>query len=203
MSMQNRTVRERRFDIDIAFAVMIGCLLIGVLAGVLAYCFMDNSISSQLIDANTEYLEFRKENDFGRILIDSFFVSTLFIGAEFLCGLFALGLLPALGVLIYKGMGIGVILSQGYTIYESSRIVSLIAIIVPAAIVSCYGAALAAKEAVRLSGRLLLILFSNDSFTGLSEHFRAYGVRFLCIEAIISVSAAVDCVCSVFLASKL
>ncbi|MBR1384393.1 MAG: stage II sporulation protein M [Ruminococcus sp.] len=201
--MQNRSVGERSYDIDRAFTFLAGCLLIGILAGVIAYCFMDNPLSDSLSRANSEYISFRQNNNLGRILADSFFTSSLFIGAMFLSGMFALGQLLSLGVLLIRGIGIGAILSQSYYTYQGDKLIYTVLIIVPAAIISCYGLVLAAKEAVRLSTRLLIVLLSNDSFGGFAETFKAYGVSFLFVEAVISVSAAIDCVFSLLLSDKI
>ena len=145
--MQYRSSKTGFRDIDIAMAVMIGTLLLGTVLGTLSYCFMPQSTVDLLSAAVKDFVGFRQTADFGHILIRSFFTATLFIAAEFLLGIFALGQLPELLVLVYRGSGLGIILSQAYVTTQKSRIVLVILFIVPAAVISCYALSLAAKEA--------------------------------------------------------
>ncbi len=201
--MQYKSERTGFKDIDIAMSVMIGALLLGTVFGTLSYCFMPQSTVDLLSGAVKDFVGFRQTADFGHILIRSFFTATLFIGAEFLMGLFALGQLPELLVLIYRGSGLGIILSQAYVNADRSRLVLVILFIVPAAVISCYALSLAAKEAVKMSSRLMTLLLVNKPCPGLFEHFKNYAARFAAIEALAAVSAAVDCISSLLIASKL
>ena len=203
MLMQNKTVRTGFRYIDIAMSVMIGALLLGVVLGTLSYCFMPESTVSLLSAAVKDFVVFRQTADFGHLLINSFFSSTLFIALEFLLGLFALGQLPELLVLVYRGSGLGIILSQAYVNTDNSRIVLVILFIVPAMVISCYALSLAAKEAVRMSSRLMTLLLVNRQCPGLLEQFKNYAARFAVIEAMVAVSAAVDCISSLLIASRL
>ncbi len=199
----NKTVRTGFRDIDAALAVMIGTLLLGVVLGTLSYCFMPQSTVDLLSAAVKDFVGFRQTADFGHLLISSFFSATLFIAAEFLLGLFALGQLPELLVLVYRGSGLGIILSQAYVNTDRNRIVLVILFIVPALVISCYSLALAAKEAVRMSSRMMTLLLVNKPCPGLLDHFKNYAVRFAAIEALTAVAAAVDCISSLLIASKL
>ena len=201
--MQYRSSKTGFRDIDIAMAVMIGTLLLGTVLGTLSYCFMPQSTVDLLSAAVKDFVGFRQTADFGHILIRSFFTTTLFIAAEFLLGIFALGQLPELLVLVYRGSGLGIILSQAYVTTQKSRIVLVILFIVPAAVISCYALSLAAKEAVRMSSRLMTLLLVSKPCPGLLEHFKNYAARFAAIEALAAVSAAVDCIGSLLIASKL
>ena len=201
--MQNKTGRTGLGDIDLAFAVMAGTLLIGVILGTLAYCFMSDSTADLLSLAAKDHISFRKSADFGRVLLDSFCVSSLFIAAEFLLGFFALGQLPAFALLIYRGMGLGAVLSQSYSETPSHRIVFVILLIVPACVISCYALCVAAKEAVRFSTRLLRLILLNKACPGLLDRSKNYAARFAALEAVAAVSAAVDCIASLIFAGKL
>lgn len=201
--MQNKTARTGFHDIDISLAVMIGALLLGTVLGTLSYCFMPQGTVDLLSAAVKDYVGFRQTADFGHILINSFFTVSLFIAAEFLLGLFALGQLPELLVLVYRGSGLGIILSQAYVNADKSKLVLVILFIVPALVISCYALSLAAKEAVRMSSRLMTLLLVNKPCSGLLEHFKNYTARFAAVEALAAISAAVDCISSLLIASKL
>ena len=201
--MQYKSERTGFKDFDIAMSVMIGALLLGTVFGTLSYCFMPQSTVDLLSGAVKDFVGFRQTADLGHILIRSFFTATLFIAAEFLLGLFVLGQLPELLVLVYRGSGLGIILSQAYVNADRSRLVLVILFIVPAAVISCYALSLAAKEAVKMSSRLMTLLLVNKPCPGLLEHFKNYAARFAAIEALAAVSAAVDCISSLLIASKL
>lgn len=201
--MQRRTTRPITGNQDKAFAIMIAVLLIGVLLGTVSYCFLSNDLSQQLIKSAEEHIEFRINSDFGHILLHSFFASSLFMAAVFLLGFFALGQLPILAVLAYRGMGIGMVLSQCYSSHSGKEAFSAALLVIPSAVIACYALCMAAKEAVRFSTRLLAIVLSNDPCTGIAETTKLYGVRFLALEAVCAASAAADCFCSVLFASHL
>ena len=201
--MQIKTERTGIRDIDVAFAVMTGTLLLGVVLGTLSFCFMPKDMTDMLSAAVRDFTGFRQSAGFGHILIDSFFVTTLFIAAEFILGLSALGHLPELLVLIYRGSGLGIILSQAYVSTEPARLPVVILFIVPALAVSSYALCLAAKEAVKMSGHLLGLMLTGEGSGSLPEHFRSFLTRYAALEALAAVSAAVDCLCSVFIAPRI
>lgn len=198
--MQNKTGSR---DIDAAFAVMTGTLLLGVILGVMCYCFMSEDAARIISAAQSDYIGFRQSADFAQILLASFGVSTLFLTALFLLGFFAFGQLPALFVLMYRGSGLGMILSQAYSGADGSRGALTVLMIVPACVISCYALCICAKESVRMSGRLLRHMMFNKPFPGMLESVKNYAVRFAALEAVAAVSAACDCICSVLLADRI
>ncbi len=201
--MQYRNARTGLRDIDAAFAFMAGVLMLGVILGTLSYCFMSDGTVELLGAATRDHISFRKTADFAHLLLDSFFVSTLFVTAEFLLGFSALGQLPELAVLLYRGSGLGLILSQAYVSTPRGRLPFVILLIVPAAVISCYALCIAAREAVKMSGRLLRVMLIDRQCLGLSEHFRSYAARFAALEAAVAVSAAVDCITSLLIAAEI
>ena len=190
--MQNRTRLFVSADYDKAFAFMIGAILIGVLLGTVSFCFLSNDLSDML-----------RSSDMGHILLDSFFVSSLFITAVFILGFFALGQLPALLILVYRGMGLGMVLSQVYTSYPAGSAAAAALILIPAAVVSCTALCMAAKESVRFSSRLLTIVLCSDPCSGIVSMTKVYGTKYLMFEAAAAASAAVDCIFSVLLSSRI
>ncbi|MBR6102699.1 MAG: hypothetical protein IKP95_09735 [Ruminococcus sp.] len=201
--MQNRTRLFVSADYDKAFAFMIGAILIGVLLGTVSFCFLSNDLSDMLLRAGERHIDFRRSSDMGHILLDSFFVSSLFITAVFILGFFALGQLPALLILVYRGMGLGMVLSQVYTSYPAGSAAAAALILIPAAVVSCTALCMAAKESVRFSSRLLTIVLCSDPCSGIVSMTKVYGTKYLMFEAAAAASAAVDCIFSVLLSSRI
>ena len=183
---------------DTAFAFMIGTVLIGVLLGTLSFCFVSGSAADRLVSAAKDYISYRQNSEIGYILLDSFFTSSLYIMALFISGLFALGQLPAIGILLFKGSGLGMALSQAY----SSHSVSAAMILIPSSLISCYAISIAGKEAISSSTRLLTIIMSNDHFSDIAVHTKRYGAVFISLEAFAAVSAAVDCVFSMIFSGR-
>lgn len=200
--MQYRFSRMRSQNKDIAFAVMVGAILLGTVLGTVSFCLFPESMTEALASSARDYMSFRKGSDMAGILLNSFAVTSLFIASEFLLGFFALGMLPEVLVLIYRGCGLGIVLSQAYTGCSASERVIAALMIVPACVISCFALCLAAKEAVRLSGRLLVDLTAKENCRGELEYLKTYLVRFLALEAIAAVSAAVDCISSLLLADR-
>lgn len=200
--MQN-VQRSRSFDIDSAMIVMVGTVLLGVIFGTVSYLYMPSRLSQLLFDANTGYIGSRAGETLSRILLDSFAVSSLFIGAEFILGFFALGQLPELLILIMRGMGLGTVLSQVYNSYSGLNLLCAVFLIVPSAVISVYALAACAKNSVRLSTRLLLIALSSERCKGLLDNVRTYSARFVILEAAALGAALTDCFCSVCFAARI
>ena len=201
--MQNKTAGRLSLGTDTAMAFMIGCLLIGVLLGTLSYCFMPHELTDKLAEAGREHIAFRQTSDLGHILIDSFFTASLFIAAEGLLGFFAFGQIPALLLPVFRGIGLGTVLSMVYNTYGSPGAVYASIIIIPSAIISGIALCMAAKESARFSSRLFVITMSSDPCRGISEMTKLYCVRLLSAEAAVAASAAADCIFSLIFAAKI
>lgn len=179
------------------FAFLIGASLIGVLLGTVAYCYMSEDFLRQISLAQNNFLEIRHNSDFAVVLMKSLSSATMFLGAVFILGLSAISQPLEIAVLVVRGMGYGVTMAQVYSQNGSSGILTCALLIVPAAVVSTYALAIGTREAVLMSNLLMTNSLSDRGADGMLTRIKLYGVKFLVLEAVMAVSAAVDCLCTV------
>mgnify|MGYP000799614926 FL=1 len=103
-------------------AFFAGAILIGALLGAVTFCFMDSDELSMLSVLSNSFVDVRSSGDLEEILVRSFFSSTVFLAVVFLSGFSSLGQPLAVAVLLLRGMGWGVAMSQLYSIYGGQQL---------------------------------------------------------------------------------
>ena len=144
---------------------------------------------------SNSFVDVRSSGDLEEILVRSFFSSTVFLAVVFLSGFSSLGQPLAVAVLLLRGMGWGVAMSQLYSIYGGHG--ALLSVITAAALM------IAAREAVAMSNILLCIVFSEGQHGGLRQTVRLYAVKFLVLEAAAAVAAALECLLTIIFAGRI
>ncbi len=201
--MQNKRTTQFIMSKNNFFAFLVGFTLIGVIMGVVAYCYMSDDFLIQIGIAQENFIEARRSSEFIVILIRSLSSSTMFLGAVFLLGFSAIAQPVEIGVLVIRGMGLGVTMAQVYSQGGKSGILTCAVLIVPAAVISVYALIIGTREAISMSNLMLKNSMSNHTVDGMLSTVKLYGTKFLVLEAVIAISAAVDCVCSVVLLNGL
>ncbi len=97
------------------FAFLAGIAILGVLLGVMSYCFMSEDFLNQMALAQENFIEMRKNQDFAHILIKSFTSSTIFLGSAFVLGFSAIAQPVEIIIPLVKGLGLGVTMAQVYS----------------------------------------------------------------------------------------
>ena len=184
------------------FAFLVGATLFGVVLGTMAYCFMSRDFLNQLSLAQENFLEVRRNSDFAVVLMKSLSTSTMFLGAVFVLGFSAIAQPVEIGVLVFRGMGLGVTMAQVYTQYGTTGIAICAVLIVPSALISAYALIIGTREAVYMSNLLMTNSLSDRPSEGMLSSVKLYGTKFLVLEAVCAVLAAVDCLCSVIFAGR-
>lgn len=195
--MQTRRTSNKVPSKNSFFAFLVGTILIGVVLGTIAYCFMSDDFLKQMSLAQENFLEIRKKSDFALILMKSLSSSTMFLGAVFILGFSAIAQPVEIAVPLVRGMGLGVTMAQVYSQSGSKGILTCLIIIVPAAIISTYALVVGTREAIGMSNLLFSNSLSDKATEGMLSAVKLYGTKFLVLEAIMAVSAAVDCICTI------
>lgn len=185
------------------FAFLAGTAILGVLLGVISHCFMSDAFLKQMAAAQENFIEIRKQQDFITILIKSFLSSTVFLGTAFVFGFSAVAQPFELLLPVIKGMGLGVTMAQIYTQNGKSGMIICLIIILPCAAISVYALLMGVREAVGFSNVLMTDLLSLKQSGGLLPALKIYIAKFMVLEAIVAVSAGVDCLCTVIFSYKL
>ena len=84
--MQNSRTSSDFIHKNNFFAFLAGIAILGVLLGVISFCFMSEDFLKQMALAQANFIDMRKNQDFVHILIKSFTSSTIFLGSAFLLG---------------------------------------------------------------------------------------------------------------------
>ena len=164
-------------------AFFAGAILIGALLGAVTFCFMGSDELSMLSVFSNSFVDVRSSGDLEEILVRSFFSSTVFLAVVFLSGFSSLGQPLAVAVLLLRGMGWGVAMSQLYSIYGGHGVLLSAMFVLLPAVITAAALMIAAREAVAMSNILLCIVFSEGQHGGLRQTVRFYAVKFLVLEA--------------------
>ena len=184
-------------------ACFAGAILIGALLGAVTFCFMGSDELSMLSVFSNSFVDVRSSGDLEEILVRSFFSSTVFLAVVFLSGFSSLGQPLAVAVLMLRGMGWGVAMSQLYSIYGGhGALLSAMFVLLPA-VITAAALMMAAREAVAMSNILLCIVFSEGQHSGLRQTVRLYAVKFLVLEAAAAVAAALECLLTIIFAGRI
>ena len=179
-------------------AFFAGAILIGALLGAVTFCFMGSDELSMLSVFSNSFVDVRSSGDLEEILVRSFFSSTVFLS-----GFSSLGQPLAVAVLLLRGMGWGVAMSQLYSIYGGhGALLSAMFVLLPA-VITAAALMIAAREAVAMSNILLCIVFSEGQHGGLRQTVRLYAVKFLVLEAAAAVAAALECLLTIIFAGRI
>ena len=163
-------------------AFFAGAILIGALLGAVTFCFMGSDELSMLSVLSNSFVDVRSSGDLEEILVRSFFSSTVFLAVVFLSGFSSLGQPLAVAVLLLRGMGWGVAMSQLYSIYGGhGALLSAMFVLLPA-VITAAALMIAAREAVAMSNILLCIVFLKDSMAVCDRRYGFMLLSFLCLK---------------------
>ncbi len=185
------------------FAFLAGIAVLGILFGVISYCFMSADFLRQMSLAQQNFMELRANRDFVNILIKSFFSSSLFLGSAFVLGFSAIAQPVEVMLPLVKGMGLGVTIAQVYVQNGKGGMLTCLLMIMPCAVISMYALLVGTRESIGLSNILMTNTLSSKQAVGLLPTVKLYCTKFLVLEAVTAVSAAADCICTVAFSGKL
>lgn len=175
------------------YALLLSVVLFGVLMGSVFYGSMSHGIVQSLGNTQSGFVSLRQEMRFSQILLRTLSSSTLFLFVLFVSGLCAVGHIFIFTTLAVRGLGLGVVLSQMYSTCEIKGMFYCIALVLPNGLISALALVLAAREAICLSNQYAAFTLSDRQTDGLKETIKIYGVKFLVLEAVLAVSAGIDC----------
>lgn len=185
------------------FGFLIAMSVLGIFFGVMSFCFMDDSFLSQISLAQQNFMEIRKNQDFVHILIKSLCSSTVFLGCAFLMGFSAIAQPVEILIPLIRGLGLGVSVAQIYSENGKIGILTCAVLILPCSLISMYALVVGVRESVGLSNIFMTNALSSGQTNGLLDAIKLYSTKFLVLEALIAVSAVVDCVCTVAFVNRL
>lgn len=130
---------------------------------------------------------------------NTFLSSLLFLALTFILGFFALGQPIGIGMLIYRGFGIGFSVAAMYSQRGFEAVSSVIILVIPKAVAICFLSSLAVREMIRLSNSQFRYLFTeNAGESGSGRTVRLYCVKFAVISLIMLIISVIDAALNYF-----
>ncbi|HCJ40714.1 hypothetical protein [uncultured Ruminococcus sp.] len=177
-----------------SFAFLCGTAVVGVLLGAMCFCLKTANADRLMLFGSS--LQDRAEMDYGKIMAGSLLGSTAFLLALALAGFCALGQPFELALLMFRGMGIGCMLTEVYADVGKNSVPYAAGLLLPGAVISLLALVAAAREALCLSNIYLRVTLSSRGGEGLAETAKLYGAKMLVIEAMLALAAGADTVCN-------
>ncbi|MFT3952600.1 MAG: hypothetical protein QM689_11765 [Oscillospiraceae bacterium] len=178
-----------------------GLVLAGVLAGTLLFLFIsrsgDTSTLTRLKIAGDGFLAARLDQSFARILFATLATNTGYLAVLFALGFWAIAQPAALGLLLFRGLGLGATVAQIYAQFGRRGILIAAVLVVPNALLSVFALVLGARESVRMSNLYASVSLRHRTAEGIHDAAKLYAVKFLVLEAFMAASALCDCICAV------
>lgn len=199
---ENRFAQQRRERFsDIAdsrgfFTFVCTAVLTGVLIGTLCYCTAGEGFAESMLPVGRDFIRSRLAMDHGQILLRSFLGTSAYMSVLFMLGLCAVGQPFEIAVAVFRGMGIGLTMSQLYAVYGRQGVPYSAGLMIPGAIVSSLAIISGVKEAFTLSGIYLRHTLSAEREMGMFEAAKLYCAKFFVLEAVVAVSAGIDVLCN-------
>lgn len=193
LSQQNKKFRF--------YIIVFGFVIMGVALATACFYALDKSSLMQLSFVSDYLSDKRLASNPTDILFSSFVTGTLFLIFPFVLGFCAVSKPVLYLIPIFRGIGLGTaICSLYYQLGYKGIIVALVTVI-PSSVIMTYALAVGIREASCISGYLFSVMFTDRNYSGMINAVKLYCVKFLVLEAVTTVGAAVDAL-SIFLFSN-
>lgn len=175
---------------------------VGVFVGVMC-CKWGVSLLSDTSFSAENFLRLRESKSFAGILFSSFGSTSVFIIIAFVLGFSAISQPLEVLIPLLKGIILGMLSAEIYIQSQQHGILLSLCLVLPCGIISMYAVISSAREAVGLSNIILTNILTLGHTSGLRETVKLYAVKFLVLEAVTAVAAAVDCLCAVVFCGRI
>ena len=124
---------------------------------------------------------------------NTFLSSAAFLAVFFLLGFFSIGQPIGVALLIYRGVGIGASAAEMYILSGVSAVPSVMALLLPKALVLSFAASLGVREMLRLSCTQFAFVFRDElPDEKMKRTVKLYCIRFLVLVVLVMLAAVVD-----------
>lgn len=173
----------------IIFAVI---LLLGVIVGTLLTKKIGIDALSDLGIITKEFIEVKAGQTFLQNFSSSFISGFLYLLILFFMGFTAIAQPLMLGVVFFKGLGVGLSMGYAYSTLGQNGILAALVFLLPNALFIAFSILWAAKESLKLSVLFFFKLLSDDNHTALGKHAKKMCVKYVGITAFYIVGCALE-----------
>ena len=174
------------------FAALMTVLLAGVFIGSAVARNMDGDALLSMSAITDGFRAGVAEKSFGEVFLSSLSSSGVLVFICFFMGFCAVGQPVHIGVLVFRGIGLGAAIAYFYTAYGFSGFLEVLLLIIPGAVMSSLAIILAAREGIRFSNILGGFLSGVEGERDTKVLLRLYVLKFVVLSVIILGSALVD-----------
>ncbi len=165
--------------------------LAGVFAGTVLYCNFDITGQDKLLGIAGSFIDTRLEQTFIQTLVNSFSGAFMLLLGCFILGFCAISQPIEVLIPVFRGLGLGVSLAGMYSQFGLGGFCVSLVLIVPQGIVSAIVIMFAAREAVRMSNSIGMVVFSGrHEFEAIDN--RLYFTKFVILSAVLVASSIID-----------
>ena len=164
---------------------------LGVLSGVILYCFPPGGQTSHFEAAAENFVSGRLNKEFSEILVNSFCEPFIMLLACFLLGLSAVAQPVEYLVPVFHGFGTGITLAGIYSIYGTTGIGIAAVMIIPGTVISAFAVIIAVREALNMSSDICSASFGKNCM-GTKIDFRLYFTKYVILCAIAAAGACAE-----------
>ena len=177
-------------NLNIPLIVLATLFITGLVVGAICVHTAGSGVLEKLTRMFQNYSQIRSQQSMLMNFGNSFATGAFCIILLYLSGLSAWGIVPALLLPLFKGMGLGMICGTLYADYGIRGFGYCVMVILPGALLSALAVILSAKEAIRASS----FIFARFCLSREAEQtsFRNYTVKFFILLLFIGFGAVMD-----------
>lgn len=178
------------------FILIAGIMLGGVVTGTYVFCNMNGALEKTFSFMSTSFISDHAQSELLRTVLKDFYTSTAELFIVFVLGFCAVLQPVTLAFAFFKGMGLGIMLSQIYSSTGAKGFAIVFLLIIPSTLINVFALSLGIQESFRMSNRMAKKTFTNMVITGSRDETVIYCKKFLILEVLIIISSLADGICS-------
>lgn len=189
--MKRSFIKKDKGERVVPFKVLMFLLLIGVLGGTLIFCRLDENGYQAIEKITGGLVENRLNYTFLESLVNSFAGTFILIFLCFIFGYSPLSEPLEYTILVFRGLGLGIVLADMYCSFSVYGIGFSVLLIIPNAVFTALLLLVAVREAVRMSHTVKQRVFCPVENEG-SLNFSLYRERFVVLLLGLATASLID-----------
>jgi len=175
------------------FVLLTSLFIIGFLTGVLTVRTYKGAFPDYISNLFNNYFELRSQQPFFTTCFNSFSSDIFLFLGTFISGLCIIGLPAVLFVLVFKGLGLGLVTGYLFSCFGYKGMAYSALLIIPVNLISCIALIFLSVGAFRFSSKLFALVKKNGTrMLDFQGEFKLYCLRFGVLLLILFLSALVD-----------
>ncbi len=176
---------------EAAVLLLMILFLAGVFIGTMLFGRLNGEQLESLGRVTGSLIDNRLGQTFLQTLMNSFSGAFVLLLGCFILGYSAVSQPVEIIIPVFRGLGMGVSLAGMYSRYGIRGFGMSMVLIIPGGIISAFVLMFAVREALRMSGSICMIIFSDRNIQRTLDH-KLYFTKFVILTAILVISSLID-----------